>query len=894
MQNTFKTKIILALFLIFSTILMIAGPLISSEFSANNFLKKSNAAAVLTCSPSETISGNLCLTNRVSNPTFGLACEPGYTPSESACIQFVPKTCADYNNAIVAEPGYCKYDPAITLYDGQILDYDGRTCNIINGSTEMWFLRYSVTPLPSGATSGPIVCATVFQTSIVAGTIAAPNFRFIPRNVTNIHNFVNTQTGSVLSPCPTGYTALGANQCSRPAISNVCNAGGEVGTIVNNAISCSSCPAGRYCKLTQNLTNQVNCPNGGTLDLNNQKCTITNFKYSFTSYIDGCDTASGYIRLDQSCAIKQLRDHDIDRCSYFFASSFSAQYAVPANPPDTTICSTGGSTAFADTDILKTDDTLQCNGPGSGWYNYNVAYDPLVCGNTYDPLNKAAFRWSAATFTKITGLQKLPQTSNACPNGWTEVSSISSDCYQAPITLTARGSSICPTNFYCPANTIDPIACPINYSSPEGSDELIDCILNVCGNGAINYPTCTCASNQTLVNGICTNNCTNGATNPSACNVCPSPKVFVNNSCIDPCANGATNPPGCNCPINQVLVNNLCVANCVNGAINPPTCTCANNQTLVNGNCTNNCINGATNPAACNVCPTNFTLVNNVCVANCTNGATNPSACNVCPVNFTLINNACIANCTNGATNPPTCNVCPSPKVLINNGCINPCANGAVNPPTCTCATTQTLVNGTCTNNCTNGATNPSTCNVCPANFTFISNVCIANCTNGATNPPSCNNQSSSSVSSSSATSSSAISSSKASSSSISSSSNTDCTSAQPGYYIDGTKCSLCQAGYYCPGGNVKPLICPIGYYCPSVSISATICPSGKTTKAEGSKDLAECFAVATVAIAQATTPRSGGNQLFFATLVFTIIVVTVFVFFNFTKKGRFQEWKKF
>ena len=57
---------------------------------------------------------------------------------------------------------------------------------------------------------------------------------------------------------------------------------------------------------------------------------------------------------------------------------------------------------------------------------------------------------------------------------------------------------------------------------------------------------------------------------------------------------------------------------------------------------------------------------------------------------------------------------------------------------------------------------------------------------------------------------------------------------------------------------------------------------------------IVDCIALATVAAAQAPTPRSGGNQLFFDTLLFTIIIVTRFVFFNFTKKGRFQEWKKF
>jgi len=57
----------------------------------------------------------------------------------------------------------------------------------------------------------------------------------------------------------------------------------------------------------------------------------------------------------------------------------------------------------------------------------------------------------------------------------------------------------------------------------------------VCNNDATNYPLCTtCSSGQTLVNGTCTNNCTNGATNPPSCNS------------FQTCSNGANNPPYCN------------------------------------------------------------------------------------------------------------------------------------------------------------------------------------------------------------------------------------------------------------------------------------------------------------------------------------------------------------
>jgi len=63
-------------------------------------------------------------------------------------------------------------------------------------------------------------------------------------------------------------------------------------------------------------------------------------------------------------------------------------------------------------------------------------------------------------------------------------------------------------------------------------------------------PSTSCPPGQVLINGACSSNCANGATDPPSCNVFP------------PCTNGAANPPSCNV-FNQ----------CTNGATNPPTCT---------------------------------------------------------------------------------------------------------------------------------------------------------------------------------------------------------------------------------------------------------------------------------------------------------------------------------
>jgi hypothetical protein len=537
MQNLIKTKIITSIFLIFATILMIAGPLISSVFNQNNFTRQSYAAAVLACSPSETLSGNLCVSNRTSNPTYSLQCETGYTAAEATCIKFTQKACSDYPKAIAAEPGYCKLDPAQTIYDGEILDYDGRTCNI-NGVTEMWFLRYNVT-LASGSTTGPIVCANVFVTQIVGGTLAAPNFRFVPRNVTSIHNFATATGTPILSPCPAGYTNFGTNQCSRPAINNSCNAGGELAAVSNGSITCSVCPAGQYCQTTANISTSQVCPNGGTLN-SNQKCLVPNLKYSYTSYTDGC--AAGYIKLDKSCAVKQLRDRDVDLCSYFYASSNVNQLAVEVAPAGSKICSTGGSTDFASTDIQKIEEDLECAGPGSGWYNYNVAYDPLVCGiNTYNPNDKAAFRWTAATYSKITGLQKLATTSNACPSGWTEASATSLDCFQDAVTLSARTGTICPANSYCPEGSTNPTPCPTGYTSPQGSTSSSACV-NTISSSSISSSSSSSSSISSSSSSSSSSNCTSA-----------QPGYYIDGAKCSPCQAGyycpGTNVKPIICPI---------------------------------------------------------------------------------------------------------------------------------------------------------------------------------------------------------------------------------------------------------------------------------------------------------------------------------------------------------
>lgn len=87
-------------------------------------------------------------------------------------------------------------------------------------------------------------------------------------------------------------------------------------------------------------------------------------------------------------------------------------------------------------------------------------------------------------------------------------------------------------------------------------------------------PPSTCTSPQVLVGGVCVDQCTNGADNPSTCDMCTSPQVLVGGVCVDQCTNGAYNPPTC-----------TTYSSCLNGADNPPSCTCTEPQVLVGDVC---------------------------------------------------------------------------------------------------------------------------------------------------------------------------------------------------------------------------------------------------------------------------------------------------------------------
>jgi SdrD B-like domain len=454
-KNTKIQKIYKKFFLALGVLSIIFGGLSYSFFT--QISKPALAALVYQCGTGETLSGTNCSYTPVGFPIYSEACPTGYTPMDYTCVTFTQQTCADYTGAEVdtTDNTMCKLtDPSSILLTG-IRDSDGRQCK----GSGYNFKQYAV-GLALTVNTGPIVCANTFT-----DVAQKPNFRFIPRTITSIKDFVTTQTG-VNQVCPAGYT-LSSNLCTIPAFVSGCGAAGEY--FDTSTSTCKTCLANKYCPNT--AVGQVVatvCANGATLT--GGLCIASN-KISATTYVDGC--TSEHVRFDKTCAIEETRTHDLG-CSYFYASENANIVAVL--DADGIHCSTGGSVDFANSSIVKVSD-LECDGPGSGWYNYNVSYDPLVCGNSYDPNNKAAFRWLEKTFLKITGLQKLGSTITQCPPNWTAVAS-TENCSQNALTRTVALVVDCPTNQpYSPQGSSASTSCTANQTATNNGGGVIRIVI---------------------------------------------------------------------------------------------------------------------------------------------------------------------------------------------------------------------------------------------------------------------------------------------------------------------------------------------------------------------------------------------------------------------------------
>lgn len=522
---------------------------------SSSFINRSaNAIAVRACSASETLEGDNCTLTKIAYPQYETKCAAGYTQMDAVCANFIVKTCTTFTQSLDAENGMCKLDLSSPVYGTEIQDHDGRQCNG-NGTN---FKRYNV-GLDRNDKTGPIICGNNFS------LLDKSTFRFLPRSINEISNLASIQTNDIFPACPVGYSELAPNKCSRPTVVQKCSQGGE--TFVNNA--CIPCPAGQYCPVDGVVSKTMTvCASGG--NLSNNIC-IAPVKYSSISYTDGC--TSEYITKDKSCAVIESRTHDTG-CSYFYSSEHVNVTAVLGSGG---YCSTGGRSDFESANITRVSD-FNCNGVGTYYYNYNVAFDPLVCGNDYNVVGKTGFKWLPATFTKITALQKIPNTSTICPLGWTSFDN-SNNCSQAPIIQEYKHPIDCPINTYCPGSNVNPLPCPAGSQSPVRSTKLSDCISIVCNNGAVNPPACNqCPAGLEIVNQLClpvcpggvtrdaNNNCTicvNGAVNPSSgCNACSAGYQFGGNGCtpliVVVCKNGfELIDRKCVCPLPKTIINRL-------------------------------------------------------------------------------------------------------------------------------------------------------------------------------------------------------------------------------------------------------------------------------------------------------------------------------------------------
>jgi hypothetical protein len=418
-------KIIISIFTIVFAITGLVGVQMNNS---NNFNKVSSAQAVNSCSTAETLVGTNCVSTRNAHPIFELKCPAGTSPLDAVCVKSTPKTCADFPSSVNAENGLCKISDVNAVLLSAVQDEDGRQCN----GTGYNFKKYNNT----------VICANTYS-----AVFGKENFRFVPSSVTQITNLEVAQTSIVYGPCAPNAVVSETTKCSVASTVTGCNQAGEY---LNGSV-CTICPANKYCSTDAPVTSTTSyCPNGGRLL--GGEC-VADLKYSYTDYTTGC--ANGYVTLDQTCAIYEVRTHDL-ACSYFYVSDDATKKAILDT--DGRHCVTNGGN-FASVSIIKVSD-LQCDGPGTAWYNYNVAFDPLVCGNNFSVVGASGFRWLADTYTKITPLQKLPFQVKTCPAGWTSVNANTNDCVQPALKIVV----------------LAPRDCPVGTTSVAGSGSLASCI----------------------------------------------------------------------------------------------------------------------------------------------------------------------------------------------------------------------------------------------------------------------------------------------------------------------------------------------------------------------------------------------------------------------------------
>jgi Excalibur calcium-binding domain len=462
-------KVFSKVFLSISAFSLLVPFSIAIMTSNNNTPNIASAAPVYLCPAGETLTGMDCTIAPTTSPTFATQCPTNFVEMTNICVRRTAKACTDFYKMVSAETGLCKIDPTqianVLLSD--ISDSDGRYCRPEVTSVFTSPSNFNVKNFKNASGGAIKVCANILN------GLDKTTFRLEMFTIEEIKDYVTIQTGTTTPTCPSNYTIFDNNtKCKRSALAKACDAAGEYFTTTG----CTPCPAGQYCPMpnTNNAGTAIACVNGGTLTTDKTKCTANN-KVSVTTYTDGC--IAPLVKMDKTCVIQETRTHSLG-CTYFYATSNANIKAVNANPSTKTqdtknydMCS-GGTFIISATsgEVVKVSD-LECLGTGSAWYNYNVSFDPLVCG--VGTLGTASFNWTADTFQKITPLQKIPVVTLVCPSGWTEMDATT--CYQPPVTIEYKGPVDCPINTYAMAGASSCTICPNGGTSAVKSMSLSYC-----------------------------------------------------------------------------------------------------------------------------------------------------------------------------------------------------------------------------------------------------------------------------------------------------------------------------------------------------------------------------------------------------------------------------------
>ena len=368
--------------------------------------------------------------------------------------------------------------------------------------------------------------------------------------------------------------------------------------------------------------------------------------------------------------------------------------------------------------------------------------------------------------------------------------------------VVVSGQTVCPTGYYCPADTTTPVPCPAGtYNSLTNKITVGDCL--ACPVGQF----CTISSTLPVDCAAGSYRIVEGAQKQGDCTVCPSGNY---------CPVKSVTPTNCTAGTYEPTTGGVALASCLSCPVGdfcpiatttPIQCAAGSYRGAV----------GGVDQSSCTTCPSgNFCPLGSVDPTNCTagtyrasTGAMSSSDCLACPAGqycfqatTTPVN--CNAGSYRGAVGgvaQGSCTTCPSG---------NFCPIGSVNPTNCSAGTYEPATGGSSISNCLACPLG----DYCPT-ATTIPIQCAAGSYQGATGG------------------------------------------------VAQSSCTTCPAGNYCPVGSIDPTncsagsyqgatggiaqssctTCPTGNFCPIGSVNPTNCSAGTYEPATGGSSISNCLA---------------------------------------------------